>query len=102
MPNESIHQTLERKRKLEQELDTKISNDISSESKGSKDISSEWEAFWKNYDLKKLPEGDQHFWKQKIDCQLERMDDAINKGNLVCAMTHRLNADFYQAFLELF
>ncbi len=80
---------IERKRKLEDQLNNKVSN--------------EWSDLVKKSDeyMKQMQEKNRLYYQQQLDKELDDMEKEINSGNVVAAMYHRYAADSYLRLLNL-
>jgi uncharacterized Zn finger protein len=80
---------LERKRKLEEQLHNKMSND--------------WKDLVKKSDeyMKQMQENNRRYYEQQLDKELDDTEKDLNSGNIVGAMYHRNAADTYLRLLNL-
>ena len=80
---------LERKRKLEEQLHSKVSND--------------WKDLVKKSDeyMKQMQETNRRYYEQQLDKELDDMEKDLNSGIVIGAMYHRNAADTYLRLLNL-
>lgn len=80
---------LERKRKLEEELNGKVSND--------------WKDLVKKSDeyMKQMQENNRRYYELQLDKELDDMEKDLKSGNTIGAMYHRNAADTYLRLLNL-
>jgi uncharacterized Zn finger protein len=80
---------LERKRKLEEQLHNKMSND--------------WKDLVKKSDeyMKQMQENNRRYYEQQLDKEPDDTEKDLNSGNIVGAMYHRNAADTYLRLLNL-
>jgi hypothetical protein len=80
---------LERKRKLEEQLENKVSDDW-------KDLVKESDKY-----MKQMQENNRRYYEQPVDKELDEMEKDLNSGNTIGAMYHRNAADNYLRLLYL-
>jgi hypothetical protein len=80
---------LERKRKLEEQLENKVSDDW-------KDLVKESDKY-----MKQMQENNRRYYEQQVDKELDEMEKDLNSGNRIGAMYHRNAADNYLRLLYL-
>jgi 6-pyruvoyl-tetrahydropterin synthase len=85
MNNENLN---ERKKRLEEELDKKISNDY----REFIDKSNKY--------LQKTKENTKQYYQDLLSKELDSMENAINSGNTLQATSHRLTANVYESILQ--
>jgi hypothetical protein len=90
MSRDQIQSRMERKRKLEDQLNNKISKDW-------KDLVSKSDEY-----MKQMQEGNRRYYQEQIDKELDDMEKDINSGNTIGAMYHRTAADNYFRLLNSF
>jgi hypothetical protein len=88
MSREEIQSIMERKRKLEEQLNNKISAEW-------KDLVNKSEEY-----MQQMRESNRQYWKQQINRELDDMEKAMKSGDIVGAMSHRIAADNYSRFLD--
>lgn len=79
---------IERKKRLEKELDNKVSNDY----REFIDKSNEY--------LQKTKENTKRYYQDLLSKELDSMENAINSGNTLQAMSHKLTANVYESILK--
>jgi hypothetical protein len=79
---------IERKKRLEEELDKKVSDDYSEFI----DKSNEY--------LKKTKENTKRYYQDLLSKELDSMENAINSGNTLQATSHRLTANVYESIIK--
>ena len=79
---------IERKKRLEKELDNKVSNDY----REFIDKSNEY--------LKKTKENTKRYYQDLLSKELDSMENAINSGNTLQATSHRLTANVYESIIK--
>ena len=80
---------VERKRKLEEQLNSKVSNDW-------KDLVEK-----SNQYMKQMQENNRRYYEQQLDKELDDMEKDLKSGNIIGAMYHRNAADTYLRLLNL-
>ena len=80
---------LEKKRKLEEQLENKVSDDW-------KDLVKESDKY-----MKQMQENNRRYYEQQVDKELDEMEKDLNSGNRIGAMYHRNAADNYLRLLYL-
>ena len=80
---------LERKRKSEEQLENKVSDDW-------KDLVKESDKY-----MKQMQENNRQYYEQQVDKELDEMEKDLNSGNRIGAMYHRNAADNYLRLLYL-
>jgi len=88
MSLDEIQSIMERKRKLEEQLNNKMSADW-------KDLVNKSEEY-----MQQMRESNRQYWKQQINRELDDMEKAIKSGDTVSAMSHRIAEDNYSRFLN--
>ena len=78
----------ERKKKLEKELEVKVANDY----REFIDKSNEY--------LQKTKENTKRYYQDLLSKELDSMENALNSGNTLQAMSHRLTANVYESVLQ--
>ena len=79
---------IERKKRLEEELDKKVSDDY----REFIDKSNEY--------LQKTKENTKRYYQDLLSKELDSMENAINSGNTLQAMSHKLTANVYESILK--
>jgi 6-pyruvoyl-tetrahydropterin synthase len=79
---------IERKKRLEKELDSKVSNDY----KEFINKSNEY--------LHKTKENTKRYYQDLLSKELDSMENALKSGNTLQAMSHRLTANVYESVLQ--
>lgn len=79
---------IERKKRLEKELDNKVSNDY----REFIDKSNEY--------LRKTKENTKRYYQDLLSKELDSMESAINSGNTLQAMSHKLTANVYESIIK--
>jgi hypothetical protein len=79
---------IERKKKLEEELDKKVSDDY----REFIDKSNEY--------LQKTKENTKRYYQDLLSKELDSMESAINSGNTLQATSHRLTANVYESIIK--
>ena len=79
---------IERKKRLEEELDNKLSNDYQEFINKSNEY------------LQKTKENTKRYYQDLLSKELDSMENAINSGNTLQAMSHRLTANVYESVLQ--
>ena len=79
---------IERKKRLEKELDNKVSNDY----REFIDKSNEY--------LRKTKENTKRYYQDLLSKELDSMENAIKSGSTLQAMSHRLTANVYESILQ--
>ena len=80
---------IERKKRLEKELDTKVSNDyreLINQATGN---------------MQKSRENTIKYYQELFSKELDSMENAINSGNTIKAMGHRIAATSYESILKI-
>jgi hypothetical protein len=78
----------ERKKRLEKELDNKVSNDY----REFIDKSNEY--------LQKTKENTKRYYQDLLLKELDSMESALNSGNTLQAMSHKLTANVYESIIK--
>ena len=79
---------IERKKRLEKELDNKVSNDY----REFIDKSNEY--------LQKTKENTKRYYQDLLLKELDSMESALNSGNTLQAMSHKLTANVYESIIK--
>ena len=79
---------IERKKRLEKELDTKVSNDYQEFINKSNEY------------LHKTKENTKRYYQDLLSKELDSMENALKSGNTLQAMSHRLTANVYESVLQ--
>ena len=79
---------IERKKRLEKELDSKVSNDYQEFINKSNEY------------LHKTKENTKRYYQDLLSKELDSMENAINSGNTLQAMSHRLTANVYESIIQ--
>jgi 6-pyruvoyl-tetrahydropterin synthase len=79
---------IERKKRLEKELDNKVSNDY----REFIDKSNEY--------LRKTKENTKRYYQDLLSKELDSMESAIHSGNTLQAMSHKLTANVYESIIK--
>jgi hypothetical protein len=79
---------INRKKRLEEELDKKVSDDY----REFIDKSNEY--------LKKTKENTKRYYQDLLSKELDSMENAINSGNTLQATSHRLTANVYESIIK--
>jgi 6-pyruvoyl-tetrahydropterin synthase len=79
---------IERKKRLEEELDNKLSNDYQEFINKSNEY------------LQKTKENTKRYYQDLLSKELDSMENAINSGNTLQAMSHRLTANVYESIIQ--
>ena len=85
MDNETL---IERKKRLEAELEKKISNDYREFIEKSNEY------------LQKTKENNNLYYQDLLSKELDLMENAINSGFTLQAMSHRLTANVYESIIQ--
>jgi type II secretory pathway component PulF len=88
MSSDEANQLMERKRKLDDELQGKLSTELSEMIKKS------------NAYVKEMQENNRRYWEQQFKQELDSMEKDLTSGNTMSAMTHKIAADNYQRLLR--
>ena len=88
MSSDEANQLMERKRKLDDELQGKLSTELSEMIKKS------------NAYVKETQESNRRYWEQQFKQELDSMEKDLTSGNTMSAMTHKIAADNYQRLLR--
>ena len=79
---------IERKKRLEEELEKKVSDDY----REFIDKSNEY--------LQKTKENTKRYYQDLLSKELDSMENAINSGNTLQATSHRLTANVYESIIK--
>ena len=79
---------IERKKRLEKELDSKVSNDYQEFINKSNEY------------LHKTKENTKKYYQDLLSKELDSMENALKAGNTLQAMSHRLTANVYESVLQ--
>lgn len=79
---------IERKKRLEKELDSKVSNDYREFINKSNDF------------LQQSRENTKKYYQDLLSRELDSMENAIKSGSTLQAMSHRLTANVYESILQ--
>ncbi|HEX6671097.1 MAG TPA: hypothetical protein VF084_02605 [Nitrososphaeraceae archaeon] len=79
---------IERKKRLEKELDSKVSNDYQEFINKSNDF------------LQQSRENTKKYYQDLLSKELDSMENAIKSGSTLQAMSHRLTANVYESILQ--
>jgi len=79
---------IERKKRLEKELDNKVSNDYREFIEKSNEY------------LQNTKENTKRYYQDLLSKELDSMENAINSGNTLQAMSHRLTANVYESVIK--
>ena len=79
---------IERKKRLEKELDTKVSSDYQEFINKSNEY------------LHKTKENTKRYYQDLLSKELDSMENALKSGNTLQAMSHRLTANVYESVLQ--
>jgi hypothetical protein len=79
---------IERKKRLEKELDSKVSNDYQEFINKSNEY------------LHKTKENTKRYYQDLLSKELDLMENAINSGFTLQAMSHRLTANVYESIIQ--
>ncbi|HSF00241.1 MAG TPA: hypothetical protein VLA48_05035 [Nitrososphaeraceae archaeon] len=79
---------IERKKRLEKELDNKVSNDYREFINKSNEY------------LEKTKENTKRYYQDLLSKELDSMENALKSGNTLQAMSHRLTANVYESVLQ--
>ncbi|HET8856634.1 MAG TPA: hypothetical protein VFM28_03815 [Nitrososphaeraceae archaeon] len=79
---------IERKKRLEKELDSKVSNDYQEFINKSNEY------------LHKTKENTKRYYQDLLSKELDSMENALKSGNTLQAMSHRLTANVYESVLQ--
>jgi hypothetical protein len=79
---------IERKKRLEKELDSKVSNDYQEFINKSNEY------------LHKTKENTKLYYQDLLSKELDSMENALKSGNTLQAMSHRLTANVYESVLQ--
>ncbi|HKO41252.1 MAG TPA: hypothetical protein VJU85_08325 [Nitrososphaeraceae archaeon] len=79
---------IERKKRLERELDSKVSNDYREFINKSNDF------------LQQSRENTKKYYQDLLSRELDSMENAIKSGSTLQAMSHRLTANVYESILQ--
>ena len=79
---------IERKKRLEKELDTKVSSDYQEFINKSNEY------------LHKTKENTKRYYQDLLSKELDSMEIALKSGNTLQAMSHRLTANVYESVLQ--
>lgn len=85
MDNETL---IERKKRLEAELEKKISNDYREFIEKSNEY------------LQKTKENTKRYYQDLLAKELDSMESAIHSGNTLQAMSHKLTANVYESIIK--
>ena len=85
MDNENL---IKRKKQLEEELERKVSNDYQEFINKSNEY------------LNKTKENTKRYYQDLLSKELDLMENAINSGYTLQAMSHRLTANVYESFIQ--
>jgi type II secretory pathway component PulF len=88
MSSDEANKLMERKRKLDDELQGKLSTELSEMIKKS------------NAYVKETQESNRRYWEQQFKQELDSMEKDLTSGNTMSAMTHKIAADNYQRLLH--
>ena len=88
MSSDEANQLMERKRKLDDELQGKLSTELSEMIKKS------------NAYVNEMQESNRRYWEQQFKQELDSMEKDLTSGNTMSAMTHKIAADNYQRLLH--
>ena len=78
----------EKKKRLEKELDNKISNDYRVFIEKSNEY------------LQKTKENTKKYYQDLLSKELDSMENAINSGNTLQATSHKLTANIYESIIK--
>jgi 6-pyruvoyl-tetrahydropterin synthase len=79
---------IERKKRLEEELDKKVSNDYREFIEKSNEY------------LQKTKENTKRYYQDLLSKELDSMENALKSGNTLQAMSHRLTANVYESIIQ--
>jgi len=79
---------IKRKKRLEKELDNKVSNDYREFIEKSNEY------------LQNTKENTKRYYQDLLSKELDSMENAINSGNTLQAMSHRLTANVYESVIK--
>ena len=79
---------IERKKRLEEELDKKVSNDYREFIEKSNEY------------LQKTKENTKRYYQDLLSKELDSMENALKSGNTLQAMNHRLTANVYESIIQ--
>ena len=88
MSSDEANKLIERKRKLDEELQSKLSTELSEMIKKS------------NAYVKEMQQSNRHYWEQRFEQELDSMEKDLGSGNTISAMSHKIAADNYQRLLR--